>query len=176
MHTALGAADCDLMTLQPCQQVMALPIAQQLLREEPILHLSYTGRDGGPRVIPIGYVWDGASFQMWTIPASPKVSALQADPRVAITIDIPGPPPRVLLVRGRATLMTVDGVPDGYLEASHRTLPPEAQADFDAQVRALYEQMTAITVTPEWARLLDFETTAPSAVEKLIRERTAAGQ
>lgn len=163
------------MTSQP-HQVMELPIAQQLLRDEPILHLSYTGPDGGPRVIPIGYIWDGASFQMWTIPTSPKVPALQADPRVAITIDIPGPPPRVLLVRGRAALVTVDGVPDGYLQASHRILPPQARDGFDAQVRALYEQMTAITVTPEWARLLDFETTAPSAVEKLLRQRNAPRQ
>jgi Pyridoxamine 5'-phosphate oxidase len=163
------------MTSQPHQQVMTLPIAQQLLRDEPILHLSYTGRDGGPRVIPIGYIWDGASFQMWTIPGSPKVPALRADPRVAITIDIPGPPPRVLLVRGRAALATVDGVPDGYLQASYRTLPPEARAGFETQVRALYEQMTVITVAPEWARLLDFETTAPSAVEKLVRQRGAEG-
>jgi hypothetical protein len=27
---------------------------------------------------------------------------------------------------------------------------------------------------PEWARLLDFETTAPSAVERLVRERNRA--
>lgn len=155
-------------------QVMAKPIAQQLLRDEPILHLSYTARDGGPRVIPIGYVWDGGSFLMWTIPSSAKVGALQADPRVAITIDIFGPPPRVLLVRGRAALDTVDGVPDGYLEASHRTMPPEAWDGFDTEVRALYDQMVVITITPEWARLLDFETTAPRAVEKLMRERDAA--
>ncbi len=90
---------------------------------------------------------------MWTIPGSHKVPALQADPRVAITIDILGPPPRVLLVRGRATLTTVDGVPDGYIKASHRTLPPEARADFETQVRALYQQTTVITVTPQWARL-----------------------
>jgi hypothetical protein len=154
--------------------VMAMPIAQQLLRDEPILHLSYTAKDGGPRVIPIAYAWDGTSFQMWTIPASAKVGALQADPRAAITIDIPGPPPRVLLARGRATLTTVDGVPDGYLQASHRTMPPPAWEEFDQQVRGLYEQMVAITITPEWARLLDFETTAPRAVEKLLRQRNPA--
>jgi hypothetical protein len=157
------------------QQVMTLPIAQQLLRDESILHLSYTGRDGGPRVIPIGYIWDGTSFQMWTIPGSPKVTALQADPRVSITIDIPGPPPRVLLVRGQAALATVDGVPDGYLQASNRTMPPEAQAGFETQVRALYQQMTAITVTPHWARLLDFETTLPSAIERLIHQSNVKG-
>lgn len=152
-------------------QVMMLPIARQLLREESILHLSYTARDGGPRVIPIGYLWDGSSFRMWTVPGSVKVGALRADDRVAITIDIIGPPPRVLLIRGRAALETVDGVPDGYVEASRRTMPPEAWEGFETQVRALYRQMVAITVTPEWARLLDFETTAPAAVEKLFRER-----
>jgi hypothetical protein len=157
-------------------QVMAMPIAQQLLSGEPILHLSYTGRDGGPRVIPIGYVWDCASFRMWTVPASAKVGALRVDPRVAITIDVPGPPPRILLARGRAALATVDGVPDGYLEASHRTMPPEEWDAFDAQVRALYERMVTITVTPEWARLIDFEATMPRAVEKLIRERNPPDQ
>jgi hypothetical protein len=156
-------------------QVMELPIARQLLREEPILHLSYTARDGGPRVIPVGYIWDGARFQMWTIPGAPKVDALRADGRVAITIDVPGPPPRVLLVRGRAALETVDGVPDGYLEASRRAIPREAWEDFETQVRSMYKQMVAVTITPDWARLLDFETTAPVAVEKLMREQNPQG-
>ena len=151
--------------------VMTKQISQQLLREEPILRLAYTGLDGGPRVIPIAYLWNGASFRMWTIPISAKVRALESDPRVAITVDIVGPPPRVLLARGRAQLETVDGVPDGYLNASHRTMPREGWAGFDSQVRMLYEQMVAVTVTPDWAKLLDFETTAPSAVEQLVRER-----
>lgn len=152
--------------------VMAKPIARQLLADEPILHLSYTARDGAPRVIPIGYIWDGRSFVMWTTPIAAKVKALRADPRVAITIDILGPPPRVLLARGEAELDTVDGVPDGYLAASHRTMAPETWDGFDSQVRALYDQMTVITVTPQWAKLLDFETTAPSAVEQLMREKS----
>ena len=158
-------------------QVMELPISRQLLHDECILHLSYTAPDGAPRVIPIGYVWDGARFLMWTVPISAKVGALRADDRVAITIDVLGPPPRVLLARGRAALETVDGVPDGYLDASHRTMPREAWDDFDTQVRGLYKQMTVITVTPDWAKLLDFETTMPSAVEKLVREQnpSAAG-
>ena len=156
-------------------EVMGRPIAQRLLLEEPLLRLAYTGLDGGPRAIPMGYLWDGSRFLMWTIPGSAKVRALRADPRVAITIDILGPPPRVLLARGRAELSTVDGVPDGYLEASHRGLAPEAWDDFDVQVRALYEQMVAITVAPDWAKLLDFETTAPAAVERLVRERSSRG-
>lgn len=152
-------------------RVMSLPIAQQLLLAEPVLRLAYTGRDGAPRVIPMGYRWDGSRFTFWTVPDSAKVAALAADPRVAITVDVVGPPPRVLLVRGRAELSLVDGVPDEYLEASHRGMPMAAWDDFDQQVRQLYERMTVISVTPNWAKLLDFETTAPSAVERLVRER-----
>ena len=157
------------------EHTMALPITQELLRTEVLLRLSYTAPDGGPRVIPIGYVWDGTSFQMWTIPVSAKVAALQADPRVAVVIDVLGPPPRVLLARGNAEMATVQGVPDGYLQASHRTMPEEAWADFDAQVRGLYDQMVTITVTPTWAKLLDFETTLPSAVEEMISRAQQRG-
>jgi hypothetical protein len=39
----------------------------------------------------------------------------------------------------------------------------------------MYKQMVAVTITPEWARLLDFETTAPVAVEKLMREQNPRG-
>jgi hypothetical protein len=155
--------------------VMAEPIAQRLLREVPVLHLAYTGLDGGPRVIPIGYLWDGSTFQFWTIPGAPKLRALQADPRVAITIDMNGVPPRVLFARGRAALAVVDGVPAGYLDASHRALPREQWDGFDTQVRGLYDQMVAITVTLDWVKLIDFERTVPIALERLLGERQERG-
>jgi hypothetical protein len=64
-----GGAMVDMVNVA---NVMAEPITQQLLREVPILHLAYTGLDRGPRVIPIGYLWDGATFQCWTIPVPPS--------------------------------------------------------------------------------------------------------
>ena len=129
-------------------QVLELPISRQLLRDEPIMHLSYTGRDGGPRVIPIGYLWDGARFLMWTIPGAPKVDALEADGRVAITIDVPGPPPRVLLVRGRAVARNRRRRARRLPGGSRRAIPREAWEDFETQVRAMYKQMVAVTDHP----------------------------
>jgi hypothetical protein len=39
-------------------------------------------------------------------------------------------------------------------------------------VRSLYHDgMVRIVVTPTWAKLIDFETTLPSAVEELVRQR-----
>jgi hypothetical protein len=151
--------------------VMSNPVTQELLNEVPVLHLAYTGQDGAPRNIPVGYLWDGVRFQFWTIPNAPKIRALQADPRVAITIDKLGTPAHLLLVRGRAETTVVDGVPAGYLEATHRALPREGWDDFDTQVRSLYDQMVAITVTPDWAKMIDFETTVPIALERIVRDR-----
>jgi hypothetical protein len=62
-------------------------------------------------------------------------------------------------------------VPAGYLEASHRGLPREQWQGSDAQVRSLYDRMVAITVTPEWAKPIDLETTVLIALERLLGER-----
>jgi hypothetical protein len=72
-------------------------------------------------------------------------------------------------VRGRARLEIVDGVPPEYLEGSRKFVGVEGMAAFEAQVRGLYKQMARIAIEPEWAKLLDFETTLPSAVEELLR-------
>ena len=41
-----------------------------------------------------------------------------------------------------------------------------------AALRSLYHDgMVRIGVTPSWAKLIDFETTLPSAVEELLRQR-----
>lgn len=38
-------------------------------------------------------------------------------------------------------------------------------------MRSLYDGMVRTVVTPTWATPIDFETTLPTAVEELIRQR-----
>ena len=38
-------------------------------------------------------------------------------------------------------------------------------------MHSLYDGMARIIITPTWAKLTDFETTLPSAVEELVRRR-----
>lgn len=159
---------------QAVADVMSRPISEELLGSGIPARLAYVGVDGDPRVVPIGFVWDGSRILMFTVPKSPKVRALQQNPRVAITIDTQGFPPRVLLVRGAASLELVDGVPDEYVEASRKLLDPDQVNAWESGVRALYDQMVRITVELDWAKLLDFETTIPQAVEDLVRARTDA--
>jgi len=153
---------------------LAKPIAQELLGSSIPARLAYTGLDGDPRVVPLAFQWTGTNMVVCTVPTSAKVRALAEHPRVAVTIDTNAYPPRVLLLRGTASLELVDGVPDVYVEASRRIVPEAEFAGWEAGVRALYQRMTVITITPQWAKLLDFETTIPRAVADILADMQAA--
>jgi hypothetical protein len=161
---------------QDVEAVMEKPISQELLGSSIPARFSYVGLDGDPRVVPIGFLWNGSQILMFTLPKSAKVRALQQNPRVAITIDTESFPPHVLLIRGAASVELVDGVPDDYLEASRKLVPADQFDAWEAGVRTLYARMAQVTIEPDWAKLLDFETTIPKAVEDLVRahhERTS---
>ena len=154
-------------------EILAKPYAQQLLGGPEPARLAYNGLDGDPRVIPIGFWTEGQQVLMATVPKAAKVGALRKNPRVALTIDQGAFPPKLLLIRGDAEVELVDGVPDGYLTAGRKVMTAEQYPDWVAGVQGLYDEMAVITVTPTWAKLLDFETTIPRAVEDLIKEKSA---
>ena len=111
---------------------------------------------------------------MCTTKNAPKLPALRKNPMVALTIDTEVHPPKILLIRGRAELDTVDGIPDEYLQINGSyEMTAEQRVEWEAEVRSLYDGMVRIVVTPTWAKLIDFETTLPSAVEELAQQREA---
>ena len=149
-------------------QVLNDPLAQELLNSPIPARLAYTGSDGFPRVVPVGFHWNGAQFIIGTVPNAPKVRALATHPKVALTIDTNTFPPHVLLVRGTASIEVIDGVPPEYLEGAKKLVGAQQWQAFEAQVRTMYKQMARIAIVPEWAKLLDFETRLPSFLEALI--------
>jgi hypothetical protein len=150
------------------------PVAQRLLSSANLARLAYVARDGTPRVVPIAFHWDGSAIVLGTVPESAKVAALQANPAVAVTIDTNPPiwPPKVLLVRGTATVALVDGVFPEYVAGAKKVTPAEHFPDWEAGVNALYDQMTRIDITPTWAKIHDFETRIPQAVEDLVKAKS----
>lgn len=149
------------------------PVAKQLLSSANPARLAYVARDGTPRVVPVAFHWDGAALVIGTVPGAPKVAALNANPAVALTIDTSPPawPPNVLLVRGRAKVTLVDGVFPEYVAAARKVTPADEFPRWEAGVRALYDQMARIDVTPTWVKIHDFETRIPQAVEDLARAK-----
>ena len=77
-----------------------------------------------------------------------------------------------LQIRGQATLETVDGVPDEYLEGAAKSLNAEQRAEFENQVRSVYDQMVRISIEPGWARFYDFGAgRLPGFLTKLVSGR-----
>ena len=134
------------------------PGARNLLDSATLLRLAYNGSDGFPRVIPIGFHWNGDRIVVCTAATAPKVKALSARPEVATTIDAGDTPAEAksLLVRGLASVDIVDGVPDEYLAASAKVLDGDQLTEFERQVRSLYDRMARISIEPVWARYFDF--------------------
>ncbi|WP_067827943.1 pyridoxamine 5'-phosphate oxidase family protein [Actinomadura kijaniata] len=153
-------------------EVLNRPASRELLARD-VARLAYVARDGTPRAIPIAFAWNGSEIVMCTSKNAPKLRALGGNPMVALTIDTEVHPPAILLIRGRAELDFVDGIPDEYLKAtSTYQMTPEQRVGWEAEVRSLYHDgMVRIVVTPTWAKLIDFESTLPSAVEELVRQR-----
>ncbi|MFC4591905.1 pyridoxamine 5'-phosphate oxidase family protein [Sphaerisporangium corydalis] len=162
------------MTVRPNEitEVLNRPTSQELLARD-VTRLAYVAKDGTPRNIPIIFAWNGSEIVMCTPKNAPKLTALSVNPMVALTIDTESHPPKILLVRGRADLDYVDDIPTEYLQTtSTYEMTPEQRVEWEAEVRSLYRDgMVRIVVTPTWAKLIDFETTLPSAVEELIRQR-----
>lgn len=152
-------------------EILNRPLSQELLARD-LTRLAYVATDGTPRSIPIAFAWNGSEAVMCTSKNAPKLASLRQNPMVAMTIDTEVHPPKILLMRGRAELDVVDGIPDEYLEINGSyQMTPRQRVEWEAEVRSLYDGMVRIVVTPTWVKLIDFESTLPTAVEELIAER-----
>jgi nitroimidazol reductase NimA-like FMN-containing flavoprotein (pyridoxamine 5'-phosphate oxidase superfamily) len=109
-------------------------------------------------VIPVGFFWTGDQVVISTAATSPKVTALSARPDVALAIEAGDTPDqaRALSIRGRASVEIVDGVVEEHLASARRTMDAEAAAEFEHNVRRMYDQMARIAITPHWVRYYDF--------------------
>jgi nitroimidazol reductase NimA-like FMN-containing flavoprotein (pyridoxamine 5'-phosphate oxidase superfamily) len=67
------------------------PVAQRLLTSANPARPAYIALDGMPRVVPVGFHWNGVTLVIGTVPGSAKVTALHSNPAVALTIDTSPP-------------------------------------------------------------------------------------
>ena len=152
-------------------EVLNRPLSQELLARD-LARLAFIGLDGTPRSIPIGIVWNGTEIAMCTATNARKLPALRRNPAVALTIDTESHPPKVLLIRGQAELDVVDGIPDEYFQWNGTyEMTPEQRAEWEEGVKSLYDGMVRVMVKPTWAKLIDFETTLPTAIEELMQQQ-----
>jgi hypothetical protein len=144
------------------------PVARQLLESRIPARLAYNWSDGTPRVIPIGFHWNGTELVFCTPTDAPKLKVLRDGAVVAVTIDGDSMPYHVLLLRGRVRADVVSGIAPEYVLMARRTLGDEAGQAWLDQVAGMCPQMARIFLRPGWVGVLDFETRFPSAIEKAM--------
>ncbi len=156
------------MTKQGTLDLLNESAAQQLLQSKLPARLAYNWRDGTPRVVPIGFHWNGEEIVLGTPSDAPKVKVLQDGAKVALTIDTDTMPYQVLLMRGTVRIDTVEGIAPEYAAMTLRVFGKEAGNAWLEQLRPICPRMSRIFVRPEWVGLLDFTTRFPSVLERAM--------
>lgn len=144
------------------------PVAQRLLQSTLPARFAYNWRDGTPRVVPIGFHWNGAEIVLGTPPDAPKMKVLHDGAAVALTIDSDTMPYKVLLIRGTIRTDTVDGIAPEYAAMSKRVFGEAGGEAWLAQLSPICPAMARVFITPTWVGILDFETRFPSALERAM--------
>jgi hypothetical protein len=150
------------------------PVAQNLLQSKIPARFAYQWTDGTPRVIPIGFHWNGEEIVMGTPVDAPKLKALRDGQSVALCIDTDDMPYKVLEIRGSVRLDEVEGIAPEYEQMTLRTMGEEAGHAWLANLAPICPRMARVYVTPQWVGLLDFETRFPSAIERAMEAAAAA--
>src|SRR5919206_3157126 len=57
------------------------------LQNEQVIWLTTVSADGTPQPSPVWFLWDGQQVLMYSMPNTPKLRHIQANPRVALNFD-----------------------------------------------------------------------------------------
>jgi hypothetical protein len=151
------------------------PVAQEMLQSRVPARLAYNWTDGSPRVVPIGFHWNGSEVVLGTPPGAPKLKALKDGDKVALSIDGDTFPYHVLLIRGTVRIDRVEGIAPEYAAMAHRVFGKEGGDAWLAQVGSIVSHTWRVFITPEWVGILDFEKRFPSAQERAMEKARSGG-
>ena len=143
------------------------PVAQQLLQSTHLAHVAYNWSDGTPRVIPIWFHWTGKEIVIASPTDAPKAKVMD-NTKVAVSIDAPNPPAKVLLIRATARVTIVPGVASEYAASARRYNGEEAGDAWVKQLGGMITHMARVAITPEWVAVQDFEKRFPNALERAM--------
>jgi len=125
--------------------------ADRRLRAEEVLWLTTVRADGQPQTSPVWFVWDGASFLLYTKPDAQKLRNLAGNPRVALHLDSDGVGGDVVSIEGTASVEP-DPPPAAQADAYRAKYQPRLDAlGWDAAALAR-EYPVAVRVRPVRAR------------------------
>lgn len=118
------------------------------LREPRIAKLVTLYSDGRPTAVPVWFDWDGETARVFTTRASEKVRRIQADPRVALSVETGvGELEAWVTIEGDARVRD-----EGGLELAgkliERYYPPERQAEVWPGWEKMADEWVLIEIEP----------------------------
>lgn len=78
--------------------------ADRRLKEDLIVWLTTVDPDGQPQTSPVWFWWDGQDVVIFSMPRSPKVANIRANPRVSLNLDGNGQGGDIVSIEGKAEL------------------------------------------------------------------------
>ena len=157
------------------QNLFADPVAQKLLYAATPARFAYTGLDGAPRVIPIGWEWDGSALlDVDRAPVGEGARPAARPPRGGddrhqrLPAEGPAGPGTATVRRSRASL-------EGYLEAGHKNVGDDQYDEWVAGVRSLDDLMVEIRITPDVGQDPRLRDPDPERRRRAGPEKQAAG-
>ena len=76
------------------------------LRSDSTIWLTTVRRDGRPHTVPVWFLWDGATFLIFSQPDNLKIRNLRSNPNVTLALDNTDDGSDVIAVEGKAELLT----------------------------------------------------------------------
>ena len=150
---------------------METDLAKRLLTSTAPARLAYVAKDGTPRIVPSWFHWTGEELVMPTFVRAPHVTrparrlaALRANLTVAVSLDTETEPPEVLLLRGRVSIIEVDGVVPEFALEARRRLDDQAATELLAMIDQPGTTMARVSLRPRWVGVLDFRTRLPGVM------------
>jgi PPOX class probable F420-dependent enzyme len=128
--------------------------ALERLGREPVLWLTTVRGDGQPQSSPVWFVWDGSTFLVYSVPSSPKVPNIRANPQVSMHLADDGAGGDIVTLEGTAQILEDAPRPDrvpAYVE-KYRGLIEEMGANPE-QFGGMYA--AAIRITPTRVRVYE---------------------
>jgi PPOX class probable F420-dependent enzyme len=115
------------------------------LRSELIIWLGSVRPDGRPHLVPVWFLWDGATILIFSQPDNQKIRNLQANHNVILALDDTNDGDDVIMVEGHAELLPA-GTVDSTLPAYAEKYGPQFSEMTPATMAQVYSQ--AIRITP----------------------------
>src|SRR3712207_420428 len=85
--------------------------AERRLRSEPIIWMSTVRPNGRPHLIPVWFLWDGATILIFSQPENQKIRNLRASPHIVVALEAADEGEDIVILEGTAELLapgTVD--------------------------------------------------------------------